>query len=167
MDSLSKVKSNAEESKKEWQLHIDQAKAEQAGLTPETVGEQVSLLMKKTPIGQILIDEEKTTLMLEHNQERINKKDDILNSNIVSPVNGPIPLKDIASISEKQLQSEIFHKDGKETIQISAEATEDDLSKVNTEVNKSIKELDLPNGAKLLLLVQLNLCRKPLQTYSK
>ncbi|MDM5187174.1 efflux RND transporter permease subunit [Bacillus sp. DX4.1] len=149
IDSLSKVKSNVEESKKEWQLHIDQAKAEQAGLTPETVGQQVSLLMKKSPIGQISIDEEKATLMLEHKQEHINKKDDILNSNILSPVSGSISLKDIASISEKQLQTEIFHKDGKETIQISAEATDDDLSKVNTEVNKAIKELDLPNGAKV------------------
>ena len=59
-----------------------------------------------------------------------------------------IPLKDIASISEKQTQTEIFHKDGKETIQITAEASNKDLSKVNTEVNKAINDLDLPSGAK-------------------
>lgn len=37
MDDLSKVKTNLEDSKKEWQIHIDQTKAEQLGLTPEIV----------------------------------------------------------------------------------------------------------------------------------
>ncbi|MGV6979262.1 hypothetical protein ACWA19_28845, partial [Bacillus toyonensis] len=32
MDALSKVKTNLEDSKKEWQIHIDQTKAEQLGL---------------------------------------------------------------------------------------------------------------------------------------
>ncbi|MBC6973732.1 efflux RND transporter permease subunit [Bacillus sp. Xin] len=149
IDSLSKVKTNLEESKQEWQIHIDQAKAEQIGLTPETAGQQVSFLMKKSPIGQLTIDDEKTTIMLEHKKEQINKKEDVLNTNILSPITGPIPLKDIATISEKQLQTEIFHKDGKETIQISAQATNDDLSKVSAEVNKAISELDLPTGAKV------------------
>ncbi|WP_410984626.1 efflux RND transporter permease subunit [Bacillus cereus] len=149
IDSLSKVKTNLEESKQEWQIHIDQAKAEQVGLTPETAGQQVSFLMKKSPIGQLTIDDEKTTIMLEHKKEQINKKEDVLNTNILSPITGPIPLKDIATISEKQLQTEIFHKDGKETIQISAQATNDDLSKVSAEVNKAISELDLPTGAKV------------------
>ncbi len=58
MDFL-KVKTNLEESKKEWQIKIDQNKVEQVGLTPEIVGEQVSLLMKKSPIGQLTIDDEK------------------------------------------------------------------------------------------------------------
>ncbi|MEY8350314.1 efflux RND transporter permease subunit [Bacillus cereus] len=149
IDSLSKVKTNLEESKKEWQIHIDQTKAEQVGLTPETAGQQVSFLMKKSPVGQITINDEKTTLMLENKKENINKQEDILNTNILSPVKGPIPLRDIATISEKQLQTEIFHKDGKETIQITAESTAEDLSKVNTEVNKAISELDLPSGAKV------------------
>ncbi|MEN1938827.1 efflux RND transporter permease subunit [Paenibacillus sp. 102] len=149
IDSLSKVKTNLEESKKEWKIDIDQKKAEQVGLTPETAGQQVAFLMKKSPIGQLTIDDEKTTIMLEHKKEKISNKEDILNSNILSPITGPIPLKDIATISEKRLQTEIFHKDGKETIQITAEATNEDLSKVNTEVNKAISELDLPNGAKV------------------
>ncbi|PGQ08566.1 multidrug transporter AcrB [Bacillus cereus] len=149
MDSLSKVKTNIEESKKEWQIHIDQTKAEQLGLTPELAAQQVSFLMKKSPIGEISINNEKTTIMIEHKKASINKQEDILNTNILSPINGPIPLKDIATISEKHLQTEIFHKDGKETIQITAAASSEDLSKVSTEVNKAIADLDLPNGAKV------------------
>lgn len=149
MDDLSKVKTNIEDSKKEWQIHIDQTKAEQHGLTPELVAQQVSFLMKKSPIGEISINNEKTTIMIEHKKASINKQEDILNTNILSPINGPIPLKDIATISEKQLQTEIFHKDGKETIQITAEASSEDLSKVSAEVNKAIADLDLPNGAKV------------------
>ena len=37
----------------------------------------------------------------------------------------------------------------KETIQITAEASNEDLSKVSAEVNKAIADLDLPNGAKV------------------
>ncbi|WP_242144967.1 MULTISPECIES: efflux RND transporter permease subunit [unclassified Bacillus cereus group] len=149
LNGLSKVKTNLEESKKEWQIKIDQNKVEQVGLTPEIVGEQVSLLMKKSPIGQLTIDDEKTTITLEHKNEKINNKEDILNTNILSPITGAIPLKDIATISEKQLQTEIFHKDGKETIQINAVAANDDLSKVSAEVNAAIAKLDLPTGAKV------------------
>lgn len=56
---LSKVKTNIEDSKKEWQIYIDQTKAEQLGLTPELVAQQVSFLMKKSPIGEISINNEK------------------------------------------------------------------------------------------------------------
>ncbi|MEK4911119.1 efflux RND transporter permease subunit [Bacillus sp. FSL E2-8887] len=149
MDDLSKVKTNIEESKKEWQIHIDQTKAEQLGLAPELAAQQVSFLMKKSPIGEISINNEKTTIMIEHKKASVNKQEDILNTNILSPIKGPIPLKDIATISEKQLQTEIFHKDGKETIQITAEASSEDLSKVSAEVNKAIADLDLPTGAKV------------------
>lgn len=149
MDDLSKVKTNLEDSKKEWQIHVDQTKAEQLGLTPELAAQQVAFLMKKSPIGEVSINNEKTTIMIEHKKESITKQEDILNTNILSPINGPIPLKDIATISEKQLQTEIFHKDGKETIQITAEASNEDLSKVSAEVSKAIADLDLPSGAKV------------------
>ena len=55
--------------------------------------------------------------MIEH--KSITKQEDILNTNILSPINGPIPLKDIATISEKQLQTEVFHKDGKKRFKLS------------------------------------------------
>lgn len=58
MDNLSKVKTNLEYSKKEWQIHIDQTKAEQLGLTPEIAAQQVAFLMKKSPIGEITINNE-------------------------------------------------------------------------------------------------------------
>jgi len=148
ISALSKVKTNLEDSKKEWQIHVDQTKAEQLGLTPELAAQQVAFLMKKSPIGEVSINDEKTTIMIEHKKVNITKQEDILNTYILSPINGPIPLKDIATISEKQLQTEVFHKDGKETIQITAEASNEDLSKVSKEV---IANLDLPSGAKVTI----------------
>ena len=90
--------------------------------------------MKKSPIGEVSINNE--NYYYDRTKKSITKQEDILNTNILSPINGPIPLKDIATISEKQLQTEVFHKDGKETIQITAEASNEDLSKVSTEVTK-------------------------------
>lgn len=118
MDNLSKVKTNLEDSKKEWQIHIDQTKAEQLGLTPEIAAQQVAFLMKRSPIGEITINNEKTTIMIEHKKENMNKQDDILNTNILSPINGPIPLKDIATISEKQTQTEISIKTEKKQFKL-------------------------------------------------
>lgn len=149
LDSLSKVKTNVEEEKKEWVINVDQTKAEKAGLTPEVIAQQVAFLMKKSPIGQISLDNEKTTIVLEHQKPDIHNKDAILDSNILSPVTGLIALKDVATISEKQIQTEIFHKEGKETIQVTAEAKDDDLSKVSKDVNTAITNLKLPDGAKV------------------
>lgn len=56
--------------------------------------------------------------MIEHKKENINKQDDILNTNLLSPINGPIPLKDIASISEKQTQTEISIKTEKKQFKL-------------------------------------------------
>lgn len=149
LNSLSKVKTNTEEEKNEWVINVDQTKAEKAGLSSEVIGQQVAFLMKKSPIGQITLDNEKTTLMLEHKKTETPNKDAILNSNILSPITGLIALKDVATISEKQIQTEIFHKDGKETIQVTAEAKGEDLSKVSAEVNTAIADLKLPDGAKV------------------
>lgn len=149
LNTLSKVKTNVEDEKKEWTINIDQEKAEKVGLTPEMIGQQVSLLLKKSPIGQTSLNNEKTTIMLEHKKDDINNKDAVLNLSILSPTTGPIPLKDVATLSEKQIQTEIFHKDGKETIQIIAEAKGEDLSKVNADINNAIAKLELPDGAKV------------------
>ena len=57
--------------------------------------------MKKSPIGEITINNE--NYYYDRTQkENINKQEDILNTNILSPINGPIPLKDIATISENK-----------------------------------------------------------------
>lgn len=47
MNDLSKVKTNLEDSKKEWQIYIDQTKAEQLGLTPEIAAQQIAFLIEK------------------------------------------------------------------------------------------------------------------------
>ena len=62
MDDLSKVKTNLEDSKNEWQIHVDRTKAEQLGLTPELAAQQVAFLMKKSPIGEVSINNEKLLL---------------------------------------------------------------------------------------------------------
>jgi HAE1 family hydrophobic/amphiphilic exporter-1 len=149
IDDLTKVRTNLEERKNEWVVNIDQEKAQQAGLTPETIGQQVAMFMSKTPLGQLKIDEEKMNITLEHNKENTNSKQSILDMYIMSPETGPIQLKDVASIEEQQVKTQIFRKDGKETIQVTADIDAKDLKAVGNEVNTAIAKLDLPKGSKV------------------
>ncbi len=149
IDDLTKVRTNLEERKNEWVVNIDQEKAQQAGLTPKTIGQQVAMFMSKTPLGQLKIDEEKMNITLEHNKENTNSKQSILDMYIMSPETGPIQLKDVASIEEQQVKTQIFRKDGKETIQVTADIDAKDLKAVGNEVNTAIAKLDLPKGSKV------------------
>lgn len=146
---LEKVESNYEEKKKEWIIQVDLEKAQSFGLTPEQVGQQIGALTGKTPVGMITFGENPVPVMLKYDLSDIKGKQDLLNSFIISPFAGAVPLSQVATMVEQESNTTILHKDGKEYIQISAAIADKDSKKVGMDLNQMIEKLELPSGVEV------------------
>ncbi|MBS2968199.1 efflux RND transporter permease subunit [Metabacillus sp. KIGAM252] len=148
MDGLEKIKSNHEDSKQEWMIDVNQEKAMAAGLTPAQISGDIQPLLGRVPAGEMTIGDEKVQTVLSADSSDFTAKQDILDSPVYSQTAGPIPLKQLAAIEEREMKSLIYHKDGKETIQISGEIAGEDMAKIGSEISTILSKLDLPAGAK-------------------
>jgi hydrophobic/amphiphilic exporter-1 (mainly G- bacteria), HAE1 family len=146
IDGLEKVESNYQATQSEWVIHINQEKVEKSALTPDQVAQQIQALTGKTPVGMVTFDEKNLPIIMEFNLENVENQTDLLNSTIVSPMVGPIKLKDLVTIKEEQTQTSFFHSDGKEYYEVTAVITGKDLKKVSIDVDKAVNDLNFGKG---------------------
>jgi hydrophobic/amphiphilic exporter-1 (mainly G- bacteria), HAE1 family len=149
IDGLDKIKSNYEELQNEWVIKVDQEKAAQYGLTPQQVAEQMRMVVSSTPLGEITLNGENMMVMLDHKDHEFFSKNEMLDTMITSPLAGPIKLKEVANVNEEKIKTLVFHKDGKETIRVTAEIVSEDIKKVGTELNKMIANLNFPDDVRV------------------
>ncbi|MGM0837777.1 MAG: efflux RND transporter permease subunit [Bacillota bacterium] len=147
IDGLDKIASNYEEMQSEWKVEVKQSEAEQARLSAQQIGEQVKMALAKTPMGEVTVAGARLPASIKYNHEGLDTKEELLALKLASPVAGPVELRDVATVMEQNIKTQIFHKDGKETIQVSAEIVGEDVRKIGLEVDTIIKDLDLPDGA--------------------
>jgi hydrophobic/amphiphilic exporter-1 (mainly G- bacteria), HAE1 family len=148
---LENVQSNNEDLKNEWVLNVDQSKAQAAGLTPAEVAQQVRGLTGNSPVGQITIDDIKLPVMMSYDLSDVKDRDDLLDTTILSPVKGPVALKDVADLKLQPAKSQIFRKDGKEYLQVTGIITDQNVKKVNADVAAILKEIEKPAGVSVAL----------------
>jgi hydrophobic/amphiphilic exporter-1 (mainly G- bacteria), HAE1 family len=149
MDRLDKIKSNYEELQNEWVIKVDHEKAAQYGLTPQQVAEQMRMIVSSTPLGEITLNGENMMIVLDYKDHKLISTNEILDTMITSPLAGPVKLKEVANINEEKIKTIVFHKDGKESIRVTAEIVSEDIKKVGTELNKMIAKLNLPDDVKV------------------
>jgi HAE1 family hydrophobic/amphiphilic exporter-1 len=147
IDGLDKVTSNNEEMQSEWKVEVKQSEAEKAGLSAQQIGEQVKMALTKMPMGEVTVAGERLPASIKYNQKGLDTKEKLLALKLASPVAGLVELRDVATVMEQNIKTQIFHKDGEETIQVSAEIVGEDVRKVGLDVDTMIKSLDLPDGA--------------------
>ncbi|TYR78624.1 efflux RND transporter permease subunit [Priestia megaterium] len=147
IDGIEKVKSNYEELKNEWIVNVDQEKAQALGLHPAQVGQEVRGMLNKTPVGQMKIGDEQLVTSIEYKDFEFASKDKVLDTYVFSPVAGPVQLKELAKIEEKEIKTQVYHQDGRETIQVTGEISAEDLRASGKKIDEIIHKIDLPKGA--------------------
>ncbi|MBY6038300.1 efflux RND transporter permease subunit [Fictibacillus nanhaiensis] len=148
---LENVQSNNEDLKNEWVLNVDQTKAQEAGLTPADIAQQVRGLTGKSPVGQISLDGVRLPVMMSYDLSDVKDRDDLLNTIIFSPVKGPVALKDIAALNLQPAKAQVFRKDGKEYLQVTGIITDKNVKKVNMDVSNILKGIEKPAGVSVAL----------------
>jgi hydrophobic/amphiphilic exporter-1 (mainly G- bacteria), HAE1 family len=148
---LENVQSNNEDLKNEWVLNVDQSKAQEAGLTPADIAQQVRGLTASSPVGQITLEGIKLPVMMNYDLSDVKDRDDLLNTTILSPVKGPVALKDVAELSLQPAKAQVFRKDGKEYLQVTGIITDKNIKKVNADIANILKNIEKPAGVSVAL----------------
>ncbi|WNB91905.1 efflux RND transporter permease subunit [Bacillus sp. NEB1478] len=148
---LENVQSNNEDIKNEWVMNVNQSKAQEAGLTPSDIAQQLKGLVNNSPVGQITLDGIKLPVVMSYDLSDVNDREDLMSSIVLSPVKGPVALKDVADLTLKPAKSQVFRKDGKEYLQVTGMITDENVKKVNLDVSNVVKELEKPDGVKVAI----------------
>ncbi|MBK3496320.1 efflux RND transporter permease subunit [Viridibacillus sp. YIM B01967] len=140
---VEKVTTNQDEKKTIYTFKVDPAKG-----NTEQIGQQLGVMLNRTPIGNVTLDEKQTPVVLEPIFDPKNKKD--LKNIPVMTEAGLVPVSEVASLKSEETSTNQYHKDGKTYLQVTASVDpaklSDIASKVNLEIfgDKENKGLDIP-----------------------
>ncbi|TKH04245.1 efflux RND transporter permease subunit [Peribacillus simplex] len=144
------VKTNQDEKKTIYSFKVDPAKA-----NTEQIGQQLGIMLNKTPIGNITLQDKQTPVVLEPILDP--KKPEDLKSIPIMTEGGLAPVSKVASLNSEESATTQFHKDGETYLQLTATVDPAKLSDIASKINLEIfgdnenKGLDIPNDVEILV----------------
>ncbi|MFJ8068343.1 efflux RND transporter permease subunit [Peribacillus sp. NPDC096447] len=144
------VTTNQDEKKTIYSFKVDPAKG-----NTEQIGQQLGIMLNKTAIGHITLQDKQTPVVLEPILDP--KKPEDLKSIPIMTDGGLAPVSKVASLNSEESATTQFHKDGETYLQLTATVDptklSDIASKINLEIfgDKENKGLDIPNDVDILV----------------
>jgi multidrug efflux pump subunit AcrB len=144
------VTTNQDEKKTIYSFKVDPAKG-----NTEQIGQQLGIMLNKTPIGNITLQDKQTPVVLEPILDP-KKPEDLKNIPIMTD-GGLAPVSKVASLKSEESATTQFHKDGETYLQLTATVDptklSDIASKINLEIfgDKENKGLDIPDDVEILV----------------
>jgi HAE1 family hydrophobic/amphiphilic exporter-1 len=151
---LSDVKSDLAKATPEIEINVDPTKAALAGSTAAQIAQQVRAIFTPTTVSTVtLADTGTADLVLQTDPSLITSVDQL--SQLPVGSTRTVPLSQVATVQQVNVQGSITRIDGQPAAQISAEITSQDTGKVSSEVSKQIDALQaagsLPAGVNVRL----------------
>jgi len=131
IDDIKKVTTNEEDKKTVYSLEVDPTKG-----NVEQISQQLFVMLNRTPLGTVSIDQQPTDVYLEPILEPSTPSD--LQSIPIMTKTGMVPVSTIATVKKEEKPTNLYHKDGDTYLSISAEVKADKLSEINKNINKAI-----------------------------
>jgi multidrug efflux pump subunit AcrB len=151
ISGIEKISTNEEKKKTVYSFEIDPAKG-----NPQQLAQQLGVMLNKTPLGTININNQKTTVFLDPMLDP-KSPDDLKNIPVMTPT-GMAPVSTIATLSQQEKPTTQYHKDGNPYVEIVASVDAKKLSEVTTKINKKIfgdkqkiKPIKLPSGVNVVI----------------
>ncbi|MED4692113.1 efflux RND transporter permease subunit [Peribacillus frigoritolerans] len=147
---IEEVTTNQDEKKTIYSFTVDPAKG-----NTEQIGQQLGIMLNKTPIGHITLQDKQTPVVLEPILDP--KKPEDLKSIPIMTDGGLAPVSKVASLKSEESATTQFHKDGETYLQLTATVDpaklSDIASKINLEIfgDKENKGLDIPDDVEILV----------------
>lgn len=131
IDGVEKVTTNQDEKKTVYSLVVDPTKG-----NTEQVAQQLGVMLNKTPIGTITLDDRHTSVILEPVLDT-KTTDDIKNIPIMTEA-GIVPVSEIATLESEETSTTQFHKDGEPYLRVTASVDPAQLSEIASKINVEI-----------------------------
>ncbi|MCT4479013.1 efflux RND transporter permease subunit [Peribacillus frigoritolerans] len=147
---IEEVTTNQDEKKTIYSFKVDPAKG-----NTEQIGQQLGIMLNKTPIGNITLQDKQTPVVLEPILDP--KKPEDLKSIPIMTDGGLAPVSKVASLNSEESATTQFHKDGETYLQLTATVDPSKLSDIASKINLEIfgdkenKGLDIPNDVEILV----------------
>lgn len=151
IDGVEEVSTNQDEKKTVHSLVVDPTKG-----NTEQIAQQLGVMLNKTPIGTISLDDKQKTVFLEPLLDTDTPED--LENIPVMTDSGLVPVSSIATLQSEELSTNQFHKDGDAYLRVTASVDPAKLSEISKTINLEIfgdqkdnKGMDLPENVEVLV----------------
>ncbi|SDN09768.1 efflux RND transporter permease subunit [Bacillus sp. OK048] len=146
IEGLENVESNLSGVKEQLQLEINDEKAAEKGLNPIMVAGYVRQLIAGDTVANMQVDGKTTNIHLSLAGDALDSIDAIMSQSMTGPMGQQVALSDVATLEKAPSPSALYRLNQQEYVQISGRITTDNTSGVQSEVDKRMAELDLPEG---------------------
>ncbi|WP_029253045.1 efflux RND transporter permease subunit, partial [Paraoerskovia marina] len=127
------------------EVDVDRDAAAAAGLTETQVAGIVSSTMSPRPIGDVDLGDGPVSVTVSAGE--VPASVEALEQTVLPSAAGPVPLSEVATISEVEAPTSVTRVDGVRSATVSVTPAGQDLSGLTTELTTAMDELDLPPGA--------------------
>ncbi|CAN7562578.1 efflux RND transporter permease subunit [Rossellomorea sp. LjRoot5] len=141
-----KVGSSISESYDEYSFVADQDKLSELGLTAGQIAMELGQTRQRPVLTTIEKDGEEVNVYLDVEKEKYESINDLTDKTIQSPLGMEVPIKDVVEVQEGKTSDTVSRRDGKVFAQVSGELNTDDVSKASQDIQKEIKDMDIPSG---------------------
>ncbi|MEK4407023.1 efflux RND transporter permease subunit [Sporosarcina sp. FSL K6-6792] len=151
LEGVEEVTTNQDEKKTVYSLVVDPTKG-----NTEQIAQQLGVMLNKSPIGTISLDDKQKTVFLEPLLDT-KTPEDIENIPVMTDM-GLVPVSSIAKLQSEERSTNQFHKDGDAYLRVTASVDPAKLSEISSAVNLEIfgdnndkKGIDLPENVDVLV----------------
>lgn len=150
LESVEEVTSNQDEKKTVHSLIVDPSKG-----NTEQIATQLAVLLNKTPIGTVSVNDKQKSVILEPILDTITADD--LKDIPVMTDEGIVPVSSVATLQSEERSTNQVHKDGDAYLRVTASVDPSKLSEVASAVNIAIfgdvdnSGMDIPESVEILI----------------
>lgn len=151
LDGVEEVTTNQDEKKTVHSLIVDPSKG-----NTEQIAQQLAVLLNKTPIGTISINDKQKTVFLEPLLNTVTPED--LKDIPVMTNEGMLPVSSVAELQSQERSSNQVHKDGDAYLRVTASVDPTKLSEIASAVNLEIfgdqkdnEGMEIPENVEVLI----------------
>ncbi|MFF2755748.1 efflux RND transporter permease subunit [Psychrobacillus sp. NPDC058041] len=151
IDGVEEVETNQDKKKTVYSLVVDPTKG-----NTEQIAQQLGVMLNKTPIGSIKLNDKQKMVYLEPVLDTKTPKD-LKNIQVITET-GLVPVSSIANLQSEERSTNQFHKDGNAYLRVTASVDPTKLSEISNKVNVEIfgdkkdkKAMDIPKNVEVLI----------------
>lgn len=139
---VQKVSSNEDEKKTVYSFVVDPSKG-----NTEMIASQLGVMLNKTPLGTLTINNKQTDVTLEPVLDTETKED--LEDITILTESGALPITEVATLKSDQEATNHFHKDAKPYLELTVKVDPSELSTINNKIESTIFGEEGKKGIKI------------------
>ena len=144
--NVSDVEINEERAKQEVQLHVDEPRAQSAGISPFIIARTVDVALRGNRLPYLKQGGREFPVWAQFREEDRKSRANLDNVSVIGSAGSLVPLNQLVTFGKAKSPTTIRRVDGKNVIQVSGKISTDDLMQVQQDFNRVIASMALPLG---------------------